>query len=167
MRNYFCIPFLFCYIFLFSQYKANGKVLDDEGQPLSGVQVLAQNNKSVITNSMEDFVLVDDIPMEELEFSKLGYNTTKHRVKPYMNIILPLYTNTIKEVTLNFHPATIIKKAIANIPQNYSQKPFYFQEFRRSTVTENDSIIFVQESAFNVARSYNTKINTKYYLLKK
>lgn len=140
--------------------------MDTEGNPLKEVQVLAQNNKSIITNSTGDFVLLNDIPIEELEFSKIGYNTIKSKAKSYMNIVLPIHTKTIEEVTLSFPPATIIKKAIANIQQNYSQKPFYSQEFRRSTVTENDSILFVQETAVNVARSYNSKIKTQYYLLK-
>lgn len=166
MKNYFCLSFLFFAFFSLAQYKVNGKVLDDEGNPLKGVQVLAQNNKSVITNSTGEFVLVNNIPMEELEFSKVGYNTIKSKVESYMHIVLPIYTKTIEEVTLSFPPSTIIKKAITNIHQNYSQKPFYSQEFRQSTVTENDSILFVQETAVNVARSYNTNIKTRYYLLK-
>lgn len=144
-----------------------GKVTDGDGKPIYGVSVFLDTYKSVITNKDGAFSIIDDSPIKKLTFSKIGFKTNVVDVKEAPITVTLLQQETlIEEVTINANAAQIIQRAVAKIPENYSQKPFISKEFRRSVLSENDSIIYVQEMAVNTVKSYASKGKTKYYLLK-
>lgn len=153
-------------LLMFSQEKILGKITDENGSPIDRVSVLIDSKGNVISNDEGRFEIVSSNPIKHLIFSKTGYQDVniENNISSPINVVLIKKATQIEEVIISLGANKILQKAIANIPINYAQKYFFSKEFRRSVLTEGDSIFYVQEMAVNVKRSYNPKLETKYYL---
>ncbi|HAS44236.1 MAG TPA: hypothetical protein DCS93_27405 [Microscillaceae bacterium] len=136
-----------------------GTVYDQSTRkPLEYASVaLANNQIGTITNAQGKFRLV--VPMKHkdrfIKISYIGYKTMNYKVSKIITqkkFWLPEDPRVLAEVTIQgLRTATILKKALQNIPKNYYQKPYTSTGFYRAVdMKDNQEYIAIGEGAFEV-----------------
>ena len=161
------IAFLFCSVALFGQvdtvrlgYSVQGHVVDaTTGRAMESVHVSVPNRHfATVTNADGDFVIKSDKPVTEVIFSYLGYRT--HRVQPSgspLRVRLIPEALTLDEASIiTGDPLEIVRSAIYNTPDRFSDHPELLECFYRETVQKRNRYIYVSEA---VARMYKTAYN--------
>ncbi|WP_298647801.1 hypothetical protein [uncultured Proteiniphilum sp.] len=69
-------------------------------------------------------------------------------------------------VISNLSAADLLKKAIEKIPENYPLEPFLSGVYYCAKVSEKDTLFYLEETAFNIIKSYRPSFSDKYYLVK-
>ncbi|MFN0293599.1 SusC/RagA family TonB-linked outer membrane protein [Pedobacter helvus] len=86
-------------------FPAKGKVIDEQGSPMSGVTVRLKNtNKTTQTNSVGEFsIVVSDYDNLVLQFSYLGYSSIEKPVTRDVFLIVTLIqeASTLKSIEIN------------------------------------------------------------------
>jgi hypothetical protein len=159
-------------ICLFSQetIKISGKVIDENNKPFPNVNIfLSQSKKGTITNKDGEFFLNSLGKSDILQVLYLGYETYSVKVNANTGrLIIRLEPSPFElgEVIVNNLSAEeLIKRAIKKIPDNYELEPFLNKMFYRAKVTEKDTLLYLEETSFNIIESYRKKFDTEYFLV--
>ena len=152
-------------------YTIRGTVVNEEGKALPNASVyLSQSKKGTIPNSNGEFLLNIKTGSDILIVSHIGYETFSQRITPQTNTLqikLKQFTVQIGEIIVTNHSAQdLLKSAIKKIPDNYDQTPFLAKTYYRGKMSENDTIIYLQEAAFDIIKSYRKGFKDNYYLVK-
>jgi hypothetical protein len=152
-------------------YTIHGTVLNEEGRALPYSSVyLSQSKKGTTTNSEGEFLLNIKTGSDILLVSHIGYETFSQRITPQTNTLqirLKQFIVQIGEIIVTSHSAQdLLKSAIMQIPENYEQTPFLTKTYYRGKMSEKDSIIYLQEAAFDIIKSYQKGFKEIYYLVK-
>jgi hypothetical protein len=148
-----------------------GKVVNDKNQPLPYASVfLVHSKKGTISNENGDFALISVSENDVLKVSSLGYRTVKQNIIPntsFLKIVLQHMNTELEEVVVtNLSAAELLKKAVEKISENYEQKPFLTKEFYRAKLYEKDTLLYMEETLFNIVKSYKSSFEDKYFLEK-
>jgi hypothetical protein len=119
------------------------------------------SNLSSITNDDGAFVLKirDSIPAKEIEFSRLGYFTTKIPLngKDLLDQTFYLTPNEkeLKTVIVESweNPTDLVREALKRVASNYSNKPILLTGFYRETVQKGKKFINISEAVINSYKS--------------
>jgi hypothetical protein len=165
-------------LFLFSsvlsaqqQYTVSGIVMDENGQPCPLVFIfMSQSKKGTITNTNGEFSLTIKNNEDVLTVSHIGYETFLAKVTPQTNkfqIRLKQVPIQLSEVVVNSLSATeLLKHAIKKIPDNYKLDPFLTKAYYRAKASENDTLLYMEEAAFDIVKSYQPGFRDRYFLVK-
>jgi len=132
---------------------------------------LQKNYFGTVSNKKGEFKII--IPLDKkndsLVISYIGYNSQKISVtsikKPLEVFLIKNQMTLNKFVVTGYTANSIIKNAIAKIPDNYYQKPYKSKGFYRVTSQKDNSYIHLSEAVFDI---YQSKIdNKKQFRLKK
>lgn len=123
---------------------------------------LQKNYLGTISNEKGEFKII--IPSnnknDSLVISYIGYHSQKISVSSIespIEVFLIENQMTLNEVVVNGYNAnSIIKKAIAKIPQNYYQEPYKSKGFYRVTSQKDNNYIHLSEAVFDI---YQSKID--------
>ena len=126
---------------------------NDETLPYASITLL---NYAIGTISNEDGEFDFYIPISKqndtISISFIGFNTyliPVRNVKSPLEIRLTPATNLLEEIILSrLSPLDYIKKALANIEQNYPQDAYQTIAYYREKFIENDAIIKKEEAIF-------------------
>ena len=133
---------------------------------------LQKNYLGTISNKKGEFKITipSDKKNDSLVISYIGYNSQKISIASIKNPIeVFLIENqlTLNEVIVTGYTAnSIIKKAIAKIPQNYYQKPYKSKGFYRVTSQKDNNYIHLSEAVFDIYQSKNDKPKKQFRLEK-
>ncbi|MFV0471101.1 MAG: carboxypeptidase-like regulatory domain-containing protein [Paludibacteraceae bacterium] len=147
-----------------------GKVTDENNNSLSGAHVfLAKSGKSTITNGDGSFSLKTTNTDDTLSVSNIGYETFSTRINFQNNRLLiklqPAVIQLNEVIVTNLTAEEILNKAIGKIPDNYPQDEFLAKMFYRAKIYESDdSLVYVEETAFNQVKSYSPNFQDKTFL---
>jgi len=119
------------------------------------------SNVSSITNEEGSFVLKikDSIQAKEIEFSRIGYFSTRIPVAGIdlsdQTFYLTSNDKQLKEVVIESweSPVDLVKEALRRIAQNYSNKPNLLTGFYRETVQKGKKFINISEAVINIYKS--------------
>ncbi|OJJ17196.1 hypothetical protein BKI52_31295 [marine bacterium AO1-C] len=148
-----------------------GTVYDQSTRkPLEYASVaLANNQIGTITNVQGKFRLLVPEKYKEsfIKISFIGYKTVNYKITNQKSFWLPEDPRMLAEVTFQgLKTATILKKALKKIPDNYYQKPYTTEGFYRATSRKNNKdYISIGEGAFRVYQTQPARKNQ--VLLKK
>jgi hypothetical protein len=158
---------------LFSQETKTiyGRIVDEKNKPLSHANIhLLKSKTGAITNNEGRFGISLLHPEDSLVASSVGYHSYISGVSrntSELRIQLKQAPIELSEVIVTNKTAVeLIKNAIAKIPDNYQQEPFLSKIYYRGRISEKDTLLYFEETAFNVVKSYNKSFNDKYFLLK-
>jgi hypothetical protein len=131
---------------------------------------LLQSKRGTITNSAGKFSLNTTGNEDILTASYMGYETVQVKITPKAdNLQIQLKQGVLEldEVVVNSLSATeLLKSAVKKIPDNYEQSPFMFKTYYRAKVSEKDTLLYMEETAFNIIKSYRPGFADKYFLEK-
>ena len=161
------IAFVFCSVALYGQadtvrlgYSVRGHVVDaTTGKAMEAVHVSVPNRHyATVTNADGDFTIKSDQPVSEVVFSYLGYRTFRTRpTGGVLQVRLIPEAITLDEASIiTGDPLEIVRSAIYNIPETFSDHPELLECFYRETVQKRNRYIYVSEA---VARMYKTAYN--------
>ena len=161
------IAFVFCSVALYGQadtvrlgYSVRGHVVDaTTGKAMEAVHVSVPNRHyATVTNADGDFTIKSDQPVSEVVFSYLGYRTFRtHPTGGVLQVRLIPEAITLDEASIiTGDPLEIVRSAIYNIPETFSDHPELLECFYRETVQKRNRYIYVSEA---VARMYKTAYN--------
>ncbi|OJJ17195.1 hypothetical protein BKI52_31290 [marine bacterium AO1-C] len=145
-----------------------GTVYDQSTRkPLEYASVaLANNQLGTVTNVQGKFRLLVPEKYKEsfIKISFIGYKTANYKISKITSqkkFWLPEDPRMLAEITFQgLKIATILKKAIATIPDNYYQKPYTTEGFYRSvSIKDNKEYIAIGEGAFEVYQTRPTRKN--------
>ena len=165
MRKYLIlIAFVFCSLALYGQvdtvrlgYSVQGRVVDaTTGRPMESVHVsVPDRHHATVTNADGDFIIKSDRPVTEVVFSYLGYRTQRQRpAGGILRVRLIPESLTLDESSIiTGDPREIVRTAIDNISERFSDHPELLECFYRETVQKRNRYIYVSEA---VARMYKT-----------
>ncbi len=168
---YLCL-FLFPSALVAQQsYTIRGTVVDENGKPLTFASIfLLQSKKGTVSNSEGNFLLDIKTENDILTVSYLGYETFSEKITPQtktLKIQLKQSSIQLEEVTVNSISAQdLLKSAINKIPDNYEQTPFLSKTYYRGKALENGEIIYIQEAALDIIKSYKKGSKDNYFLIK-
>lgn len=153
-----------------NKFEIYGLILDEKNHPISNANVfLVQSKTGTITNSEGKFVVTayrNDI----LSVSHVGYETVSTKVNAAsgsLKIILKTAINQLSEVVVTTLSAEdILKASVDKIKDNYEQNSFQSNVMYRAEVFDKDTLLYLEETAFNIVKSYKHGFKEKYYLLK-
>ncbi|MDR3217717.1 MAG: carboxypeptidase-like regulatory domain-containing protein [Dysgonamonadaceae bacterium] len=153
------------------QYDIKGQVVDEQGKPLSYVSVfLSQSKKGTITNKEGNFSLFAGKENDELNVLCIGYKKIQKKISQstsFLKIVLQLDETLLDEVVITNTSATdVIKNAISKIPENYELTPFLTKAYYRAKLSEKDTLLYMEETSFNIVKSYQSGFKDEYFLLK-
>jgi len=145
-----------------------GIVVDKEtNEPLLYANIsLEGTNIATVSNSEGEFVIKipQGIENKNLEFSYLGYQTTLiplHTLKESGNII-PVESTTIALDEISIRPDDpfqLIKSALYNIPDNYSQQANKMTAFYREIIKKRNQYVSISEAVLDIYKApYNNAI---------
>ena len=125
------------------------------------------SNLGSITNEDGAFTLKvkDSIQAKEIEFSRIGYFSTKIPLngKDLLEQTFYLVPNEkqLNEVYIESweHPEDLVKEALRRVAHNYSNKPNLFTGFYRETVQKGRKFINISEAVINIYKSPYTENN--------
>ncbi|MCL2416617.1 MAG: carboxypeptidase-like regulatory domain-containing protein [Bacteroidales bacterium] len=146
-----------------------GTVTDENGSPLPFVTVfLTTSQTGTITNNDGAFALHFSRNADILRASFMGYETQTIDVSTstgFLNIRLRPSAIQLGEIVVTALSAEeLLRKAIERIPDNFRQEPFLVRSYVRNKVLEADSILFMQEMALNIVKSYHTSFSDQFFL---
>ncbi len=165
MRKYLIlIVFVFCSVALYGQvdtvrlgYSVQGSVVDaTTGRPMESVHVsVPSKHFATVTNADGDFTIKSDSPVNEVVFSFMGYRTVRQRPSggPLRIRMVPESMPLEEASIVTGDPLEIVRAAIDNIPDRFSQDPELLECFYRETVRKRSRYIYVSEA---VSRMYKT-----------
>ena len=146
-------------------YEYSGKVCDHKGRKPIPFANIYFKNQTVGTISNADGYFVLKVP-ERLQhdtvvFSFIGYQSVRKCAADLdtgtNQVILEPFNYELKEVTIrNYKPEEIIKKAIENIPQNYSNEPQLYTAFYRETLQKNREYVDLSEAVILINKAAYT-----------
>jgi len=67
----------------------------------------------------------------------------------------------------NTTAAELIKQALVKVPENYQETPFLQHAFYRHTLKSRDTLLYVDEFACQVVKSYHSDFKDRYFIQKK
>ena len=140
----------------------SGKVIDKKtGEPVVFASVfISETRTGTVTNSDGDFII--KVPVQsvakQIGITHIGYMTLfidLSSLKSQGNVIeLTSVPYEIEEVTIRkIDPEALIRTAIRNIPENYSNNPVMMTSFYRETVRQNRSYVAVAEAVLDAYKS--------------
>jgi hypothetical protein len=171
-------PFITVLLFLFSgalfaqqNYTVSGTVTGEDGKPLPAASAyLSQSQRGTITNGDGKFLLTAAGNADILTVSYMGYETAQIKITlpvDNLHIRLKQAVFTLGEIVVSsLSAAELLKSAIGKIPDNYRQTPFLLKAYYRAKATEKDTLLYVEETAFNIIKSYQPGFADKYFLEK-
>lgn len=140
----------------------SGKVIDKKtGEPVVFASVfISETRTGTVTNSDGDFII--KVPVQsvakQIGITHIGYMTLfidLSSLKSLGNVIeLTSAPYEIEEVTIRkLDPEVLIRTAIRNIPENFSNNPVMMTSFYRETVRQNRSYVAVAEAVLDAYKS--------------
>lgn len=139
-----------------------GKVLDGKtGKPIVFANVLLKGtNVGTVTNADGEFLIKapSDWNVEDLEISHLGYRTMTFKLADLKEkdneIKLEQAAIPIAGITVSYgDPEVLIRKAVKNIPDNYSADPVMLKAFYRETIKQNRNYVGVAEAVLDIYKA--------------
>lgn len=152
-------------------YNIKGKVIDENGHPFPNVNIFLPASKTgTITNSNGLFSLSFSEDEKHLSVSFIGYETQYvkiHKSTEFINIQLKPSPFQLDEVVIsNISAVELLKRAIGRIPENYPLEPFLSKAYYRAKISERDTLRYMEETSFNIIKSYKSGFRDKYFLVK-
>ena len=143
------IAFVFCSVALYGQadtvrlgYSVRGHVVDaTTGKAMEAVHVSVPNRHyATVTNADGDFTIKSDQPVSEVVFSYLGYRTFRTRpTGGVLQVRLIPEAITLDEASIiTGDPLEIVRSAIYNIPETFSDHSELLECFYRETVQKRN-----------------------------
>lgn len=173
VKSWILLLFLTTSGLCFPQYSSTlrGLVTDENGAPFPDVNIfLSTSQNGTVTNKDGAFSLhfpgKDDI----LNASFIGYETQTIKVNKNASFVKiqlkpsPLLLNEV--VITNLSAAALLKKTIGKIPKNYPQVPFLMSQFYRAKLSKSGTLVYLEETAFNIVKSYRSGFDDTYFLVK-
>jgi len=122
-------------------------------------------NLSSITNADGVFVLKvkDSIQAKEVEFSRIGYFSTRIPINGKDLLDQTFYLNPnekqLKEVLVKSweNPESLVREAIRRVADNYSAKPNMLTGFYRETVQKRSKFINISEAIIDIYKNSYTQ----------
>ncbi|MDR0232411.1 MAG: carboxypeptidase-like regulatory domain-containing protein [Dysgonamonadaceae bacterium] len=135
--------------------KSNNKKLEYVNITVSGT------NLSGITNEEGAFTLKvkDSIQAKEIEFSRIGYFSTRIPIDGKNLSGQTFYMNPnekqLKEVVVKSweNPESLVREAIRRVDKNYSNKPNMLTGFYRETVQKGNKFINISEAVIDMYKN--------------
>ena len=144
-------------------YMVRGKVRDAEtGRVLESVHVsVPGRHHATVTNADGEFVLKSDRRIEAVQFSYLGYKSQWVAASPELKINLVRESISLPESSIvSGDPESIVRAALARVPDTYCTEPELLECFYRETVQKRNRYTYVAEA---VARLYREKTDHRSY----
>lgn len=158
---------------LFSQQviKVQGRVTDENEKPFPYVNIFLTNSKTgTVTNNNGAFSVSFSGKEDVLNASFIGYETQTMRVDGRTGSISiqlkPSLTQLDEFVVSNLSAAGLLKKAVEKIPDNYPIEPVLLQTYYRAKGSLKDTLIYMEETAFNIVKSYKPSFTDEYFLVR-
>ena len=149
-------------------YKSySGKILDSKSKKpvVFANVVLKGTNVGTVTNGDGEFLIKSpaDWTIEGLEITHLGYQSRTIALADLKEsgneISLELAAVPIDEVTVSYgDPLELLRKAIQNIPSNYSNEPVMLKAFYRETIQQNRNYVAVAEAVVDIYKAEYHKV---------
>jgi hypothetical protein len=146
-----------------SAYRSyTGKILDQQtGKPIVFANVVLKGtNMGTVTNADGEFLIKapEDWNVDELEISHLGYQSKTYKLadlgEKKNEIRLDQATIPIAGITISYgDPEVLIRKAVKNIPDNYSANPVMLKAFYRETIKQNRNYVGVAEAVLDIYKA--------------
>ncbi len=139
-----------------------GQVIDkDNHKPIIFATVFISNTRiGTVTNSEGDFLIKipDILSNGEIGITHLGYSTLIipiSSLKSEGNVLeLAPARYPIKEVVIrNQEPLELMRQAVNNIPQNYSEVPVMMTSFYRETIKQNRNYVAIAEAVLDAYKA--------------
>ena len=172
-QSYCCLLFLLLNSFFMAnaQHLVKGTVVDENNRPLPSVNIfLESSKKGTITNANGGFSVSTHLSEEELTASFVGYRSFHVVVTPANSVLhirlQPLPVEIDEVIVTNLTAAQLLRKALAKIKDNYRQEPFLLKLFYRARLEENDSVKYIEETAFDIIKNYDDHAKDRYFLRK-
>jgi len=150
-------------------YKSyTGKILDSKSRkPIVFANVVLKGtNIGTVTNADGEFLIKAPANrnIEELEITHIGYwSTTIELAELKENgrkIMLTTSAIPIEGVTVSYgDPEELLRRAIENIPENYSAEPVMLKAFYRETIKQNRNYVVVAEAVLDIYKADYKKIS--------
>jgi hypothetical protein len=140
-----------------------GKVRDAEtGRVLESVHVsVPGRHHATVTNADGEFVLKSDRRIDAVQFSYLGYKSQWVAASPELKINLVRESINLPEASIvSGDPESIVRAALARVPDTYCTEPELLECFYRETVQKRNRYTYVAEA---VARLYREKTDHRSY----
>jgi hypothetical protein len=143
-----------------------GKVIDKFSRnPLSYAHIsIAGQGFGTISNDDGEFIfnIPDKYFSSELSISYIGYNSYKQKLDSLKTdslfIVLEPATTIIDEIVAKpVDPFKLIKKALSQIPQNYSTKPVMQTAFFREAIKKDTEYVSISEALLNINKTSYTR----------
>lgn len=173
-RDYILSLFLFFVTISYSQSEINhtifGNISDENNKAVANVNIfLVKSKRFTTTNSDGSFSIRITENDEILRVSHIGYKAFKLDISPSntpIHITLETDTIELQDVTItNLSAVQLLNKAINKVSDNYPQTEFLSKMFYRAKIYASpDSVIYVEETAFNQIKSYKKDFNDKTFL---
>ncbi len=154
-----------------------GRVLDQETKsPLPYATIIIPDKGLGVASNMNgvfQFRLPADFIHTSVKVSYLGFKTRllpiELMVDNNIDILLEADYISMQEVIIrHYDPDEIVRKAIANRDQNYSDEPVYQMNFYREGVIYNNKLLNYSEAIFKVFKSaYNNPFDNDQVMLMK
>jgi hypothetical protein len=137
----------------------SGIVVDEHNNPFSYANVsLKHTMVGTFTNNDGKFVLSAPQRSDTIIVSFVGYANSMQKLvtnkQAYRFEMKPVAVGLDEVVVSNLTPASLLKKAIAKIPENYPQESVLLKAFYRTKITKNNTLVYAQEAAFNILKTY-------------
>ena len=148
-----------------------GKVIDENGKNFPHVHIFLINSQTgTITNKDGAFLLNFKGEEDILSVSFIGYKTESvsiNKLSGFIKIQMNPSPIQLDEIVIsNLSASDLFKKTIEKIPDNYPIEPVLLQTYYRGKVSEKDTLLYMDESAFNIVKSYKTAFKDEYFLIK-
>ena len=140
----------------------SGKIIDSKtGNPLIFANVVLRGtNIGTVTNSDGDYLIKapTDWQVIELEITHIGYLSRILKITDLKGkedeIKLEQSTIQIAAVTVSYgDPLELLRRAIHNIPENYSSDPVMMKAFYRETIKQNKNYVGVAEAVLDIYKT--------------
>ncbi|MDO5665835.1 MAG: carboxypeptidase-like regulatory domain-containing protein [Bacteroidia bacterium] len=154
-----------------SSSKISGCVTDENGLPFPYVNIFLSTSKTgTVTNNNGAFSVTFNGEEDILNASFIGYETQTVKVDKntgFIKIQLKPSNIQLNEVVVtNLSAAALLKKAMEQIPENYPQEPFLSKAYYRAKLSEADTLRYLEETTFNIIKSYRPSFSDEYFLIK-
>lgn len=136
-----------------------GKVIDENGKNFPHVHIFLINSQTgTITNKDGAFLLNFKGEEDILSVSFIGYKTESVNINKssgFIKIQMKPSPIQLDEIVIsNLSASDLFKKTIEKIPDNYPIEPVLLQTYYRGKVSEKDTLLYMDESAFNIVKQY-------------
>jgi len=172
--NPYAIAFLFVLLLslafasvVFSQdikdYKSyTGKILDEKtSKPIVFANVVLKgSNIGTVTNGDGEFLIKAPVDwnIDDIEITHLGYQSKTMKLadlnESRNDIRLAAVVVPIEGITISYgNPEDLIRQAVENIPENYSNEPVMLKAFYRETIKQNRNYVGVAEAVLDIYKA--------------